>query len=217
MKCTNCSREVLPVIALDIDGTLAQYHDHFLGFMDMYFGRVMKRGWDGSGNWEDYLGLTRSEYEDAKLAFRQGGFKRWMPSFEGLTTLMRMTAKLEVEVWITTTRPYQRLDSVDPDTRFWLRNNGVHYDHLLYDEDKYLRLKEIVGDRVILVLEDLPEYYEQAVSAWGSQVPIMIEREHNKAYRQMMGELDGVRSFSISRLSMVAAIIESRVERIGVS
>ena len=186
VKCSDCGKELLPVVALDIDGTMAVYHDHLLNFMDLYFGRYMKRGWDGSGDWEDFLGLPRRAYEDAKLAFRQGGFKRWMPAFSDLHTLQSVLYELRVEVWVTTTRPYMRLDSVDPDTREWLSRNRVKYDHLLYDENKYERLYEIVGDRVVAVLEDLPKYYESAVKMWGYEVPILMNRQHNRKYREEM-------------------------------
>jgi hypothetical protein len=40
------------------------------------------------------------------------------------------------EVWLTTTRPHDRFDRVDPDTREWCRRNGINFDGLLYDGDK---------------------------------------------------------------------------------
>lgn len=184
MKCTHCSREVTPVVAVDIDGTIARYHDHFLHFLDLYFNRPMPRNWDGSGDWEDFLHITRPRYEDSKLAFRQGGFKRWMPEYAGGAEMIEDIRAAGAEIWITTTRPYLRLDSVDPDTREWLERNGIYYDHLLYHEDKYRQLCHLVGaGRVVAVIEDLPSQYRRAVDIFGSGAAILVNRVHNTAYR----------------------------------
>ena len=87
------------------------------------------------------------------------------------------------EVWITTTRPYLRLDNVDPDTRHFLRRNRIQYDGLLYGEDKYKRLAKIVGaDRIIMVLDDLPEMIEQARSIG---LPTLMKAQPYNAHWRM--------------------------------
>lgn len=179
MKCTNCGRLIVPVVALDIDGVLGEYHDHLLHFMDAYFGRRMPRGWNGTGDWEDFLNLSQAEYREAKLAFRQGGMKRTMPVRDGAFELAFLATQHGAEVWITTTRPWNRLDSVDPDTREWLRRNNIYYDHLLYDDNKYVRLAQIVGcERVAFVLDDLPEMWQEA-EAHFPQRSYLLMRAHN--------------------------------------
>lgn len=184
MKCSSCSEVVQPIVAFDIDGTLGNYHDHLLNFLANYTGKPMRTGWDGEGNWEDYLELPRRVYQDGKLAFRQGGLKRWMPVFDHATQLTNYARSKGAEVWITTTRPYNRLDSVDPDTREWLRRNNMAYDRLLYDEEKYIRLAEIVDPRrVAFVLEDLPAQFEQAIGQFGAAAHL-IARPHNSFYRR---------------------------------
>ena len=63
-----------------------------------------------------------------------------------------------MEIWLATTRPWQRLDNVDPDTREWLRRNGIEIDGLLYGDDKYQQLIETVEqERIVACFEDLPE------------------------------------------------------------
>jgi hypothetical protein len=87
---------------------------------------------------------------------------------------------LGVELWITTTRPYLSLDRVDRDTRFWLDSKGIIYDGLLYDDDKYAVLAERVGaDRVVAVLDDLPEMYDAAELLFGSRAPILRRQRYN--------------------------------------
>ena len=180
MLCSKCSEEVKPIVALDIDGVLGLYHEHLLTFMDAYFGREMPRGWDGAGDWEMFLGLSRHDYRDAKLAFRQGGMKRTMPVSAGAFNIAFKAKAHGAELWITTTRPYNRLDSVDPDTREWLHRNHIDYDHLLYDEHKYDRLALIVDPaRVVFVLDDLPEMVAEANRNFKGRGHL-LERPHNQ-------------------------------------
>jgi hypothetical protein len=184
MKCTDCGEPIKPIVAIDIDGTLGQYHEQFHDFMENYFGRKLPGGWMGASDWEVHLGLSREQYREAKLAYRQGGFKRWMPLHHQADLIPKTAHERGAEVWITTTRPYLRLDSVDPDTREWLRRNRIYYDRLLYDERKYEKLLAIVGEgRVVAVVEDLPDQYGWAEACFGQGVPIMPVRTHNAAYR----------------------------------
>jgi hypothetical protein len=127
---------------------------------------------------EDYLGLTKIEYREAKLAYRQGGWKRWMPTFGDAAMLVKEVRNAGAEVWIATTRPWQRLDNIDPDTREWLRRTGIPYDGLLYGDDKYRQLSEAVGtDRIVGVVDDLAVQCEIA-DKLGLPV-IQVERASN--------------------------------------
>lgn len=156
MQCTSCSAVVRPVVAVDIDGTLGEYHDHFTKFAEGYFGTHLPQGYDGSDEFSSWLGLSKEDYRQAKLAYRQGGLKRTMPMRFGAKRLIISLRRSGAEVWLCTTRPWMRLDNIDPDTREWLRRNGVGYDGLLYGEDKYARLLETVeARRVVGVYDDL--------------------------------------------------------------
>lgn len=159
-----------PVLALDIDGSLGDYHGHFLAFARNYFGRAMpdpaqiNRGFP---LWQ-HMEVTLPEYREAKLAYRQGGFKRWMPAYDGAADLTKAARTAGAEVWICTTRPYLRLDNIDPDTREWLRRNTIEYDAVLFDDrsrdgGKYVELVRQVGrSRIVGVLDDLPESLSEA-------------------------------------------------------
>jgi 5'(3')-deoxyribonucleotidase len=184
MRCSRCSAVIRPVVAVDIDGTLGDYHHHFLEFSEVYLDRDLRRHWDGTGDWETYLGLDRRTYQELKLAYRQGGMKRSMPAFPMAAILMGEVQDAGAEVWITTTRPYNRLDNVDPDTKEWLRRNKIPFDYMLYDEHKYERLAQQVDHgRVIAVLDDLPDQCEAAARLFGHEVVIMRYAMHNR-YRQ---------------------------------
>lgn len=157
-----------PVVALDIDGTSGDYHGHFLRFAEGYYGRTMPDpalNTDGVPLYK-WMRTSKAKYRQCKLAFRQGGMKRNMPMYHGMDTLTRIVRAAGAEVWICTTRPYLRLDNVDPDTREWLRRNRLQYDAVIYGENKYRLLAQHVGAaNVIAVADDLPEQTRAAIRA----------------------------------------------------
>lgn len=161
----------VPIFALDIDGTLGDYHRHFLWFAERWLDKEMPDAKEinpGMPLWK-FMGVTRARYREVKLAYRQGGLKRWMPAYDGASDLTYAIKRERAEVWICTTRPYLRLDNIDPDTREWLRRNDIQYDAVLFGEDKYRELSRQAGSprtrngRVVAVFDDLPEQAAKAV------------------------------------------------------
>lgn len=134
--------------------------------------------WDGRGEMEDYLKLTKAQYREAKLAYRQGGNKRWAPIYEDANKVVDAVHDNDAELWVATTRPWMRLDNIDPDTRYWLDAHDIRYDGLIYGEDKYFQLAERVEyERIVLVIDDLKVQLEAAhnlgLDAW------QVSRYHN--------------------------------------
>jgi hypothetical protein len=186
-----------PVVGVDIDGTLGDYHAHFTTFLrTVYLPHEMKNSpWAPQwrildrGEFSDALGLDKTVYRAAKLAYRQGGFKRCMPQFEvdvdkgGVQRVIQKVRAMGVRVIITTTRPWLRLDNIDPDTVYWLDHNVGEVDGVIYGEDKYLDLIDIYGKENILgVFEDLPENVERAVEL---QLNVLMRRgDHNLWWRE---------------------------------
>lgn len=178
MLCSRCSAPITPVVAVDIDGTIGDYYTHFLKFAEAYLARPLPADYAG-GEFNDYLKIEKRTYRDIKLAYRQGAQKRSMPAYEGASQFMRQLKDRGIEVWIATTRPYMRLDNIDPDTRFWLERNSIHYDAMIYGEDKYQQLTACVEKRRIIgVIEDLKDQcwraYTEGLTAW------QPERPHNR-------------------------------------
>ena len=156
-----------PVVALDIDGTSGDYHGHFTKMIADWTGRPMPdpAQFTGGVPFHKHLGVSRETYNQAKLAYRQGGYKRSMPVYEGIGDFTRYVRSKGVQVWICTTRPYLRLDNIDPDTRHWLTKRArIQYDGLLFGRHKYVDLVRAVGrERVLVVYDDLPALIEQAL------------------------------------------------------
>lgn len=191
MLCSACSRAVRPVVAVDIDGTLGDYHTHFLNFLEEYIGwdnaRPRYRGLSQFKDWcMDLYQISEAQWRDAKLAYRQGAQKRSMPIFNWAQALTGVVRWEGAELWITTTRPYLRLDNIDPDTREWLARNHIEYDGLIYDKYKYRLLAEQVDpERVIAVVDDLPDKYQEAKTIFGPAVPILKVGDYNRGHVAM--------------------------------
>lgn len=179
MLCSNCSEIVKPVVAIDIDGTLGDYHSHLLSFAEGYLAsyhpatHFAYQGERPFGEWfAEVFDVDATTFRQIKLAYRQGGMKRNMPVHTDAARMVR-NVRRRAEVWLTTTRPYLRLDNVDPDTRFWLELHHIKYDGMLYDEDKYKVLAERIDPaRVVAVLDDLTEQVQAAARVFGEDVPI---------------------------------------------
>lgn len=182
MKCSSCSALVRPVVALDIDGTLGQYHETFGPFARNYWDIQVSyvQPYDGSVEFEEYLGLTKEQYRQAKLAYRQGGMKRMLPVYEGVFDFMNFLKALGVEIWVATTRPWASVQNIDPDTQFWIKRNGWEVDGLLYGEDKYGQLVDHVDpQRVIGVIDDQAYQLQNALHV---ELPtLQVDRVHNSA------------------------------------
>lgn len=217
MRCSNCGCPVRPVVALDIDGTLAKYHDHLVEFIIDYTNSEPGPAvpWPGRsgieriggefGDWVCFaFSLDRRTYREIKLAFRQGGLKRFMPAYPHASDLAAAALEEGAEVWVTTSRPYLRLDNIDPDTREWLCRNFVAWDYMVYGEDKYTRLAELVEpERVVLVLDDLPEMYDQASQAFGPEVPVLRQNAWNRGAevsRAAVDDLLDARALAVQRI-----------------
>ena len=159
MKCSSCSEQVKPIVAIDIDGTLGDYHGHFVNFASMYLQEEVDGSeYDGTLEFSEALGLDKGMYRQIKLAYRQGGMKRSMPDLENPSAFMRELVSMGFEIWITTTRPWMRLDNIDPDTRFWLQTRGIPFNALLYDQDKYsVLVSNVQQERIVAVVDDLSE------------------------------------------------------------
>lgn len=163
-----------PVVAIDIDGTLGDYHGHFLRFAESWYGKPMPSATKINPGipLHRFMHTSKSTYRQCKLAYRQGGLKRSMPVYPGADQLCKEIRRTGAELWICTTRPYLRLDNIDPDTRHFLRRNHIQWDAVIYGENKYRDLARQVGaERVVAVLDDLPAMVEQAA---GQKIPFIL-------------------------------------------
>ena len=177
-----------PVIGLDIDGTLGDYHAHFLRFAEAWLGREMPDPAKINPGLPlfRFMGVSKATYRRIKWAYRQGGLKRSMPCYPGARELTIALRRAGAEVWMTTSRPYLQHGPIEPDTRHWLRRNGIQHDHILWGERKYIDLAKKAGiDRVVCVIEDLPVMADQALRLG---VPVILRDQPYNRWWPALGE-----------------------------
>ena len=189
-----------PVVALDIDGTLGDYHGHFLRFASDWYGRQMpdSKQINPGLPLHQFMRTSKATYRQCKLAYRQGGIERSMPVYDGADELCRSIRRAGAKVWLCTTRPYLKLDTQCPNTIHWLRRNRIQYDHLISGTHKYRDLVKQVGkDRIVCVMDDLPEMLDQANSL--GITTILRDQPYNRHYDQ--------HSFSVYEMSKAKSLI----------
>lgn len=203
-----------PIVALDIDGTLGDYHGHFTRFAEQWIGRELpdpKANTNGEP-FHKHLGISKATYRQCKLAYRQGGMKRSMPVYPGASDLTKYIRSMGAQVWICTTRPYLRLDNIDPDTRHWLRRGegpgkSIQYDAVLFGEHKYQDLKKTATGDVLFVVDDLPVMLVQAMSQGFDTV--LMDAPYNRGW-------DSARSQIVYGMADIARLFDLRMEQRGV-
>lgn len=155
-----------PVVGIDLDGTLGDYHRHFLMCAEMFLQREMPKPEDINPLMplHKFIGVDKRKYREIKMAYRQGRWKRSMPVFEGAREITVELRKAGALVVICTTRPFNQLGEVDVDTRWWLRHNGIQHDMLIWGPHKYRDLLRMYGrNRIVAVVDDELEQMERCL------------------------------------------------------
>jgi len=204
-----------PIVALDIDGTLGDYHGHFLRFAQDWIGKLMPDPEEINPGLRlhKFMGVSIRTYRECKLAYRQGGLKRFMPCYDGAAELTIAIRRAGAEVWICTTRPYLRLDSIDPDTREWLRRNGIKWDAILYGDDKYRELKRQAGPRVAGVLEDLPELWREAHRLFPHAFVLLRDQPYNRIAGKDPTIVFGIKDLAYAQEVLLNSVQQWKNER----
>ncbi len=172
-----------PIVALDIDGTLGNYHGHFLKFAEAWYGRPMPAADTINPGLplHKFMRTSKATYRQCKLAYRQGGLERSMPVYPGASELTQQVRKAGASIWLCTTRPYLKYDQLYKDTLHWCRRNHIQYDAIIHGPHKYRDLVRNVGaERVAAVADDLPELVEQANMA--GLPTILRDQPYNRHY-----------------------------------
>lgn len=146
-----------PVFGIDLDGTLGDYHAHFLKCASMFLQREMPDPTEINPllPLHRHMGVSKSTYREIKMAYRQGRWKRSMPVFDGARDLTICLRRAGALVVICTTRPFNQLGEVDKDTRWWLKHHGIQHDNLIWGPHKYRDLRKTYGvDDVVAVMDD---------------------------------------------------------------
>lgn len=179
-----------PVIGIDIDGTLGDFHRHFLLCAEMFLQRPMPKPEfiNPLLPLHKFMGIDKRKYREIKMAYRQGRWKRSMPIFDGARELTVRLRRAGADVAICTTRPFNQLGDVDIDTRWWLRHHGIQHDLLIWGPHKYRDLANAVGKENIFAIID--DELEQLGRCQKMDIPFYLrDQPYNQTFMWSSEEL----------------------------
>ena len=175
------------VIAVDLDGVLAEYPDHFVNWVyeakltksekrqydrDLHFGEpmtVLPLHW-----LKNHLSFNR--YRALKSEYRKGGYELMMPPTYGAKSFIEW-AKGIATVVVITARPTEEYINCVTDTYDWLEKNGLRVDHVLFSANKHVEVLEKYPHTLFMVEDH--RYLANLVARWGYPV-FLIDTPYNE-------------------------------------
>lgn len=130
------------VVAVDIDGVIADYPEGFLQFVEKKTGKTLDRSKLTQYRIYDIFAEDIGEEEMFRLKeeFRATGEKRSLPVVEGAVEGLKKLKELGYTIVLLSARPYKKHPRIFSDTIFWLKANGFVYDAVLWDKNKEERI-----------------------------------------------------------------------------
>lgn len=169
-----------PIVALDVDGVLADYHGHLHWFAELYLQRKVPLDWGtANGEFDKAMHLTKEEYRQIKLCYVHSGLRRAMPLKDSLaSSLCREVRRSGCQLWLCASKPWKQTLPVDHDLMFWLDLHRIEADAILFGDNKYEQLVTAAQAPIICAVDDLPEQVERAI---GLDIPTALrDGDHNK-------------------------------------
>lgn len=148
-----------PILIVDLDGTIANYHDSFLiwceyeGYLAEGTHKSMQFGLRPDGD----LLVAYPEYRRWCDEFEgSGGYRNICPYYDGVN-LVRAARTQGAYIVVTTARPVNTFKRIWHDTWSWLREFGIVPDQLLFEEDRSLFAGMFSDKQPVAALEDNPQ------------------------------------------------------------
>jgi uncharacterized HAD superfamily protein/NTP pyrophosphatase (non-canonical NTP hydrolase) len=147
------------IAGVDIDGVLADYPRSFVEFVN----KELKTNYDYNNirnyNIAEALGLPPEESIRLKHLYRETGQKRFIPVINGAKQFLEELKYMGYTVVLLTSRPYHTYKRIFGDTQYWLSENKLFYDAILWDDNKGERLlKEFGKDKVEFFVDDVASF-----------------------------------------------------------
>ncbi len=143
------------IVGVDIDGVLADYPGGYVDFINKELGTNYSR--EGVTNYDigAHFGIPRPDIIRLKDKFRQTGQKRYLNTCEGAKEFLQALRNAGYTVVLLTARPYNKYKRMFADTIYWLNQNGLPFDGIIFDEDKeaYL-LRNYGAENVCFFVDD---------------------------------------------------------------
>ena len=146
------------VCAIDLDGVLGEYPDHWLSFINLKLGTEYETLEDAK------VDVDTLKYAQIKSEYRQTGKKKYIKPMPGAQEFLMDLKKAGYKIVILTARPYKKYFRIFADTLSWLNEIELMYDAIMFDEQKNMKiLKEIPN--LEFMVEDNVRFANSVASA----------------------------------------------------
>lgn len=161
-----------PVVALDIDGVLADYPNCFYNWIVrrnnlMQFGGTYQ--YPFNPDTLDPIQAFHGMYSPVEMAalkdeYRQSGWKRHLPVIAGAVQFTHALRAKGYSIVLVTARPYKQYSRLFADTMVWLNENDFAFDAILWADNKECRLAEEFT-QVAAFIDDDPANTERTAAS----------------------------------------------------
>ena len=163
-----------PVAVFDVDGTLNDYPEKFVEYVNFTLGRNFTFG--------DYLLLPRklpyTQYEELKARFRESryGSVEFLPEVKEVFTALK---KNGVGIVLLTGRPHEVFKTSLYETYMKLTRGGIPFDCIVHSREKGLRIIKDF-ENVLFAVEDEPEWAVD-ICKYGIKT-YLVEKPYNRTF-----------------------------------
>jgi len=167
------------VVAVDLDGVLAAYPENWIEFLNE-FGKLpaILSLEDFSFSSVPLPSIPRHEYMKLKHRFREEGYESAKVEPTESASLFTNNLRLNgFKVVILSARPCHKYKRIMTDTIMWLQEHDFHYDAVLWDAEKHIRIIEQFPTLRFMV-EDHPRIALE-VASLGYKV-YLVDRPYNQ-------------------------------------
>lgn len=146
--------EAKKIVAIDIDGVLADYPKCFIEFVNK------KKKTSFANLFELKKEMTTKDIEEMKHEYRSCGVKAHLPIIYGAPKFTRELKKAGFTIILTSARPYKVYNRIYSDTLIWLKKNNIMYDYIVWDSEKHLQAIKNYP-KMMFMIEDDARYANQ--------------------------------------------------------
>lgn len=157
------------VCAVDLDGVLGVYPDHWLNYLNNDLNSKFKTLEEAKIN------IDTIQYNKIKEKYRLSGDKINIPVMEGAKEFLSKLKDSGYMIVILTSRPYKKYFRIFSDTLHWLKNNELVYDSVIFDENKNMRILQEIPNLSFMVEDRIR--YANSVAASGYRC-YLIDKEN---------------------------------------
>ncbi len=137
------------VCAIDLDGVLGQYPDHWLSFINSRLCTKYETLEDAK------VEVDVLRYSQLKSEYRQTGEKKHIKPMHGAQRFLTDLKDDGYKIVILTARPYKKYYRIFADTLSWLKEWGFEYDAIMFDEQKNMKILNEIPNLKFMVEDNL--------------------------------------------------------------